>query len=213
MKNNVIIIAIITLVAVLVIAVVIIAAVMNGSRESGESLDVSDFSGTGDSFSSEISDTSDNSFTENSSSDSSENSDMEDSSEVSEGTDEINLGKDIVALANSLIGVPFADNGDTPAGFDNSGFIYYVLRENGYITCPRNTAGQVVMGAALDYDDLNPGDLVFFSHQPGGDAGFGGIYAGDGKMIACLMPGTTVKEVDITTEYYRSNFVRGIGVS
>lgn len=51
--------------------------------------------------------------------------------------------EDIIALARSLIGTDFADGGETPAsGFDNSGFIYYVLRENGYITCPRGVAAQ-----------------------------------------------------------------------
>ena len=91
----------------------------------------------------------------------------------------------VVTSAASLIGTDFVDGGETPEqGFDNSGFIYYVLRENGYITCPRGTVAE-----------------------------FGGIYAGDGKMIACLMPETKVKEVDITTGYYTKNFFRGVAIS
>ena len=120
---------------------------------------------------------------------------------------------DIISLARSLIGTNFADGGDYPAtGFDNSGFIYYVLRENGYITCPRGVSAQAEMGAALGYSELQPGDLVFFS-ESGTVAEFGGIYAGDGVMIACLMPGTQVKEVNITTEYYTNNFYRGVAIS
>ena len=53
---------------------------------------------------------------------------------------------------------------------------------------------------------------MFFS-ESGTVAEFGGIYAGDGKMIACLMPGTKVKEVDITTGYYTKNFFRGVAIS
>lgn len=119
----------------------------------------------------------------------------------------------IIATAKSLLGVPFAENGDTPSGFDNSGFIYYVLRENGYITCPRGVTAQAAMGTALAYDELKPGDLVYFYNQSGTNAGFGGIYIGGGRMISCMQPGTLVKEVDITTEYYRNNFYKGVSLS
>lgn len=121
--------------------------------------------------------------------------------------------ENIIALARSLIGIDFVDGGTSPEqGFDNSGFIYYVLRENGYITCPRGVVAQSEMGAGLSYSELKPGDLVFFSE--GGDyAEFGGIYAGEGIMIACLMPGTQVKEIDITTNYYTKNFYRGVVIN
>lgn len=50
----------------------------------------------------------------------------------------------VVTSAASLIGTDFVDGGETPEqGFDNSGFIYYVLRENGYITCPRGVSQAV----------------------------------------------------------------------
>ena len=136
-------------------------------------------------------------------------------SEVSEPerfTDEQTAGN-IISLARSLIGTSFVDGGDSPMeGFDNSGFIYFVLRENGYITCPRGVSAQAEMGAALEYSSLRPGDLVFFS-EGGTSAEFGGIYAGDGVMIACLMPGTQVKEVNITTDYYSRTFYRGVAIS
>ncbi|MDE7398522.1 MAG: C40 family peptidase [Oscillospiraceae bacterium] len=119
------------------------------------------------------------------------------------------VAEGIVATANSLIGVPFAENGADTNGFDNSGFIYYVLRENGYITCPRTTHEQTEMGAKLEYSQLKIGDLAFFS-----DEGiFGGIYIGGGKMIGCLMPGQSVRIIDITTDYYKSNFYCGISLS
>lgn len=119
----------------------------------------------------------------------------------------------IIATANSLIGTEFVDGGSDPNGFDNSGFIYYVLRENGYLSCPRGVAAQASMGTTLEYDELKRGDLVFFYGEGSTTAGFGGIYCGDGIMIACLMPGTRVKEIDITTNYYRSNFCNGVSLS
>lgn len=119
----------------------------------------------------------------------------------------------VILLARSLIGTDFADGGESPQmGFDNSGFIYYVLRENGYITCPRGVSAQSEWGTEISYPELVPGDLVFFS-EGGSVAEFGGIYSGDGVMIACLMPGTQVKEVNITTDYYRGHFFRGVAIS
>lgn len=119
----------------------------------------------------------------------------------------------IILTAESLLGVPFVDGGETPDGFDNSGFIYYVLRQNGYITCPRGVSAQAQMGTALSYDELKSGDLVFFMNDGSTAAGFGGIYIGGGKMIACLMPGTDVREVDISGNYYIEHFYGGVSLS
>lgn len=120
----------------------------------------------------------------------------------------------IIATAQSLLGTDFADGGDTPeAGFDNSGFIYYVLRENGYITCPRGVSAQAEMGGRLSYEELKLGDLVFFYNEDFSGIGFGGIYCGDGKMTACLMPGTQVKEINIESEYYHTYFSHGVSIT
>ena len=43
------------------------------------------------------------------------------------------------------------------------------------------------MGAALAYDELRAGDLAFFYDEEKQSVAFGGIYCGDGLMIACLM--------------------------
>ncbi len=120
----------------------------------------------------------------------------------------------IVSTAASLAGIYFADDGDSPdAGFDNSGFIYYVLRENGYITCPRGITGQSQMGTVVGYEDMQPGDLVFFYAEGSSEIGYGGIYSGDGRMIACLMPGTQVKEVNISADYYQRYFAHGVSIT
>lgn len=210
MKNNILIIAGVTIVALGVIVAVILASVLNSGDNS------SDSSSDDYSHSVVISQTSETSEPSDISSDIislPETSDPPDTSDNSSDSNGANEAEGIIATANSLIGVPFADNGSDPDGFDNSGFIYYVLRENGYITCPRGTEAQSCMGTRLDYDSIKEGDLVFFTNDGGEEAGFGGIYIGDGKMIACLMPGTLVREVDITTDYYRTNFFGGVSLT
>lgn len=210
MKNNILIIAGVTVIALGVIAAVILASVLNSGNESSDISSEDNSSSIIISQTSEPSDSSDESSYSTDSGASSEPpvSSSEDSSDFP------NEAEGIVATANSLIGVPFMENGSDPDGFDNSGFIYYVLRENGYITCPRQTEAQSRMGSHLDYDSVKEGDLVFFSNEAGsGEANFGGIYVGGGKMIACLMPGTLVREVDITTDYYRTNFFGGVSMT
>lgn len=123
--------------------------------------------------------------------------------------------KNVVAMAYSLINTPYAENGASPDGFDNSGFIYYVMRKNGFLTCPRGTIAQSEWGAKRSYGNLCAGDLVFFSDDGRDNISFGGIYAGGGEMIACITHNgvTKVWSVDITTDYYCRNFARGIAIS
>lgn len=211
MKNNILIIAIVTIAALGVIAAVIIASVLNSEEPP-------DSGGTSSFRSSEVLNSSEPVDLSSDTSDGSSAGDQSVPADSGSGSSNSSSGgseaQGIIATANSLIGVPFAENGSDPNGFDNSGFIYYVLRENGYITCPRGTEAQSLMGARLEYDEIKVGDLVFFTDGAGGDtASIGGIYIGGGKMIACLMPGTLVREVDISVSYYRDNFFGGVSLT
>lgn len=201
-KNNILIIAVVTLSALTVIALVLITGFSKSGRGEGSQSSVpSDTVYSSEQSSEESSEP----ITEP------EESSQPESSVSSAPIDD--TGRQITELAVSLIGTPFAENGSTPSGFDNSGLIYYVLRENGYIACPRTTEAQSKMGTRVDRDKLKAGDLVFFGNESGDTADFGGIYIGEGKMIACLMPGTTVKEVDITNDFYVKNFYGGISLA
>lgn len=128
--------------------------------------------------------------------------------------DTTNVSNQIVQTAEMLLGIPFAANGVSPeTGFDNSGFIYYVLRENGFINCPRLTGEQAAMGTVIGYDELRSGDLAFFCTADSGNPDFGGIYIGNGQMIYCPMPGQTVKTADVSIDYWKRTFVSGVRLS
>lgn len=203
-KNNIIIIAIAILSVLTVICVVLITGFAKKGRtsESGESSFREEYS--------QLSTAADvHSEPEESDSAVDESSDAS-SGDISETAD---VGQRIADLAVSLIGSPFVLNGDSPNGFDNSGLIYYVLRQNGFITCPRTTDAQSRMGARIERDKVRVGDLVFFELEDSGEADFGGIYIGNGKMVASLNPDTNVVEVDITTDYYTASFYGGISLS
>ncbi len=140
-----------------------------------------------------------------------------DSSNSSESTPAVSDTRaQIVAMAEAMVGIDFVSGGASPQdGFDNSGLIYYVLRENGYINCPRSTAEQKNMGTEVAFDDIQPGDLVFFSDldmQTGEKNDFGGIYVGEGKLIYSPYPGEKVKFADINSAYWKNSFCCAVSV-
>lgn len=211
MKNNIMIIVLVTLVALGVIVTVIIAGVANSSEEQpSESPNSSGYVSAEDPYSDSgsgiISDpASDPWYSSSDNSSGSSNSGH-------------TIGDEIVSTARSILDrdekVPFLDNGTTLEGFDNSGFIYYVLRENGFLTCPRRLQEQCSMGRNLKFNELKRGDLVFFCNEDDTEkVGYGGIYTGEGTMIACLMPGTYVEEIDISDKYYSEYFYCGVSLS
>ncbi len=119
-------------------------------------------------------------------------------------------GSGIAELALSMEGKPFYFGGADPnTGFDNSGLMYYVLRQNG-IDCPRLTNEITEWGEKVTFEELQPGYLVFFEYEGSGKADFGGIYIGDGMMIVSTDEDRPVSKTDITTNYYQRTFQFGI---
>ena len=87
----------------------------------------------------------------------------------------------IIATGKKYMGVPYVFGGTTPSGFDCSGFIQYVFKQNG-IMIPRLADEQYKLGKSVKTSELIPGDLVFFStYEPG--ASHCGIYIGDGQFM------------------------------
>ncbi len=127
---------------------------------------------------------------------------------------EMSRAQVVLENARLLIGTPFKDGGEDKDGFDSSGFIYYVMRESGFITCPRNIVEQSKMGVIHEFDELEVGDALFFSNEIGGSPNFAGFYSGDGKMIGCIITSSFegVVEVNIMNNYYSSHFVAGVGI-
>ncbi len=101
------------------------------------------------------------------------------------------LEAQIVAYAKEFLGVPYVWGGNGPKGFDCSGFTKFVYNHFGY-TINRSASYQINNGVSVTFDELRPGDLVFFKN-PGEKypVSHVGIYIGDGQFIhACSNPGS-----------------------
>lgn len=209
MKNNLILIAVVTLISI----VIIVISIVIGKNNGGESSQYESLSNTEKTDiiyeTEEVTEAPPETVKPIETEATQEEQSAEETAE--EYSDE--TADAIIGTARALIGIDFYQGGTEPTvGFDNSGFIYYVLRENGFITCPRSISEQTGMGTKVSYNELKRGDLVYFTSEGDDTPGYGGIYAGDGIMITCQMPGTKVKEVNITTNYYRENFYSGVNI-
>ena len=113
------------------------------------------------------------------------------------------LGMDVAKTAHRYIGVPYVYGGRSPKGFDCSGLVWYVYRQHG-IELPASSAKQFRVGAKVDFDDLVPGDLVFFKSRSRVD--HVGLYVGGGKMIHATGRGRKVVRVSLRDKYYRQHY-------
>jgi cell wall-associated NlpC family hydrolase len=69
---------------------------------------------------------------------------------------------DVVRTALDLLGVPYKNGGQTPAGFDCSGFTQYVFALHG-VVLPRGVSEQFRLGKSVAATEVVPGDLIFFA--------------------------------------------------
>ena len=90
----------------------------------------------------------------------------------------------ILESAYSYLGTPYRWGGTTPNGFDCSGFVRHVFRENG-IQLSRSSREQAQEGKSVPLSELKPGDLIFFNmhHRKHYWVDHVGLYVGNGQFI------------------------------
>lgn len=88
----------------------------------------------------------------------------------------------VIKTAKKHIGTKYIFGGTTPKGFDCSGFVQYVFKQNGF-SLPRTADEQYKLGKRVKKRaELEPGDLVFFTTYEKG-ASHCGIYLGKNQFI------------------------------
>lgn len=110
----------------------------------------------------------------------------------------------------SLIGTPYRFGGtSTNTGFDCSGFISYLFREEAGIKLPRSTREMINLPAPkVSRHDLQPGDLIFFATSGRGRVNHAGIYIGDGEFIHSSSTRSGGVRVDkLASNYWNSRYL------
>jgi cell wall-associated NlpC family hydrolase len=115
----------------------------------------------------------------------------------------------VIETALRLQGTRYRLGGATPqAGFDCSGFVRYVFEQH-EIEVPRTVAEQYAAGERVDRDQVQRGDLLFFSTTAPGPTHVGIALGGDqpGRFVHAPGSGGSVRVERFDTPYWRSRLL------
>ncbi|MET0105183.1 MAG: C40 family peptidase [Sedimenticola sp.] len=108
----------------------------------------------------------------------------------------------VVRTATAMIGKPYRYGGMRPdQGFDCSGLVHFSHNQAG-IRVPRTAAQQLLRSKNIGYEELQPGDLLFFriTDKPSHVT----IYLGDGEFVHAPSSGGRVRTENLATPYWRN---------
>ncbi|CRK82190.1 C40 family peptidase [Neobacillus massiliamazoniensis] len=107
----------------------------------------------------------------------------------------------VIDEAKKYMGSPYSWGGNTPAGFDCSGYTRYVFNNVG-ISLPRTAETQ--WNATTPVNSPSVGDLVFFQTYKIGPSHVG-IYLGNNKFISAASQGVVIS--DMTSTYWKTRYL------
>ncbi len=112
----------------------------------------------------------------------------------------------LVDFCYAYMGSPYLWGGNSTKSMDCSGLVRVAFGDQG-ILLPRDAKDQFNAGLPVEEDDIERGDLLFFSSTPDGNINHVAIYDGDGRYIHCSgMVKTNMMapdDPDFSGRYYR----------
>lgn len=120
----------------------------------------------------------------------------------------------LVNEAYTWLGTRYEYGGHSKSGTDCSGLVMEVFLRVLNLKLPRASYQQQAFCKVIERGQLSPGDLVFFSGQPGGGVSHVGIYVGDNQMIhASASKGVMVSNIFekyFVNHYHSSGHIEGV---
>lgn len=114
-------------------------------------------------------------------------------------------GGSVVAAAMKYVGYRYVFGGTSPAGFDCSGFVYYIHNRLG-IPTGRGMWQQYNGGAHIPMSALQPGDTVFFANTYMAGLSHDGIYIGGGRFVHASDESTGVTISNLYSSYWQGHY-------
>lgn len=112
----------------------------------------------------------------------------------------------IIDKAYELTGIKYKLGGSKPeTGFDCSRFVKYVFEQALNLSLPPSARSLSKIGETIKFEDLQPGDLVFFNTRKSKFSHVG-IYVGNNEFIHAPRTGKTIRVENLTKNYWLKRF-------
>ncbi|MEN5076177.1 C40 family peptidase, partial [Isoptericola cucumis] len=107
-------------------------------------------------------------------------------------------GREAVAWARSKIGIAYQWGGTGNPGYDCSGLTSGAWNAAG-VWITRTSRSQYLSVGKVSYDQLRPGDLIFYANDTSDPSSIRhvAIYSGNGMMVEAPRPGIAVRETPV----------------
>lgn len=100
--------------------------------------------------------------------------------------------QNVVNYALQFIGGKYRAGGNDPnTGADCSGFVKYIMQNGAGVSMNRSSSSQASQGVQISVDQMQPGDLLFYSN--GSRINHVAMYIGDGQIVHASTYATGIK--------------------
>ena len=120
------------------------------------------------------------------------------------------LADSMLAHGLSLVGTRYRPGGTSvQSGFDCSGFVGFLYKQELGIQLPRSTREMITLDAPkVARSELEPGDIIFFNNRGRGRVSHAGIYLGDNQFIHSSSSRSGGVRVDsLADRYWNSSYM------
>lgn len=112
----------------------------------------------------------------------------------------------LINKAESLLGSPYVYGDTGKVGYDCSGLVAAVYTGHTNVKLPRSSKDMAKVGTYVTENELQPGDLLYFTSGSSSTISHVAIYAGDGVMIHASNSQRGVVTDPIDGYYFQNNF-------
>jgi cell wall-associated NlpC family hydrolase len=115
-------------------------------------------------------------------------------------------GREVVRVAQKYKGARYTWGGDSPRGFDCSGFTWYVYKKAAGMDITHGVEEQWRFGRSVGRGEWKPGDIVFFENTFERGLSHVGIFMNGDKFIHAENEQTGVIISSLESEYYTKHY-------
>jgi cell wall-associated NlpC family hydrolase len=118
--------------------------------------------------------------------------------------------RNLFTNVKQYLGIRYRFGGDTPSGFDCSGFVRFMFNKELDVNLPHSSREMASMGAKIDRSELRPGDLVFFTNGKN-RINHVGIFIGNDTFVHSSLSKGITRDT-LNENYYNKRFATGVRI-